>query len=433
MSLRMLTPLLALLSTTVFATDYQADLDKVQQLLAQDTAFNASERQHAEAMLTALRRDAPSLSAPAFQLGVAKLFALAQNGHTMLLTGLWPSQFNRIAVRTQVFADGIFVLDADDRTLIGQKLLAIDGQPAEQLRQRFTEYWGALPNKCDDWLGYWLESAELLHAAGLAEKPDALTLQVQNSKGKISEVTLPASVQLPAHGRYAFFSHSRLVELLPANLAARAPTPLYLAEPDKLFRHAALPELNAFYLQLRYNTHAAGQRLDSAFIDAALAAIAAQKPQHIIVDLRLNSGGDLNNTRALMQTLPTLLPANGKIFAITSGRTFSAGIASLGYLKQAGGDRVVIVGEPVGDMLEYWAEGSLVELPVSKAEILIATERHNYVTGCQEADCHGSIRKHPIRVQSLAPDIRAPLRYQDYQRGIDPALQAIVTALKPAS
>lgn len=201
MSLRALTPLLALLSTTVLATDYQADLDNVQQLLAQDTAFDASERQQAEALLAALRRDAPSLSAPAFQLSVAKLFALAHNGHTMLLTGLWPSQFNRIAVRTQVFADGIFVLDADDRTLIGQKLLAIDDHPVDELRQRFTEYWGALPNKCDDWLGYWLESAELLHAAGLADKPDALTLRVQNSKGKIREITLPASVQPPAHGR----------------------------------------------------------------------------------------------------------------------------------------------------------------------------------------------------------------------------------------
>lgn len=427
----LLSPLLG--AGTAQAADYRPDVDAVQQLLAQDIAFNPAERQHAEAMLAELRRDADKLSAAEFQLRVAKLFALARNGHTMLLTGLWPSDFNRIPARIQVFADGVFILDADDRRLIGQQLLAIEGQPIAQLRQRCTEYWGAVPAKCDDWLGYWLESAELLHAAGLAAKPDQLTLRLQNSKGKITDVTLTAKLQPPAHGRYTFFSHSRLVELLPANLPARIAAPLYLQEPDKLFRYAALPELNAFYLQFRYNTHAAGQRLDSAFIDAALAAIAQQKPTHIVVDLRLNSGGDLNNTRALMQTLPTLLPPEGKIFAITSGRTFSAGIASLGYLKQAGGDRVVIVGEPVGDELEFWAEGSLVELPVSKAEILVATERHNYVTGCPEPDCHGSIRKHPIKVQSLAPDIMAPLRYQDYQRGLDPALRAITAVLKPAS
>jgi hypothetical protein len=130
-----------------------------------------------------------------------------------------------------------------------------------------------------------------------------------------------------------------------------------------------------------------------------------------------------------MQALPTLLPETGRIFAITSGRTFSAGIASLGYLKQAGADRVVIVGEPIGDELEYWAEGSLTELPVCKAEVLYATERHNYQTGCPEADCHGSIRRHPIRVQSLAPDLLTPLRYEDYRRGIDPALAAITAQI----
>ncbi|NQD37581.1 hypothetical protein HPT27_11135 [Permianibacter sp. IMCC34836] len=413
-----------------YGDEFTADIETVRKLLQQDAAFTVTEREQAYAVLEPLSKRASDISTAAFQLEVSRIFALAHNGHTMLVAGLWPSQFNRIPVRTHVFADGLFIIDADEPTLIGEKILAIDDHPVDELRQAFAQYWGAVPGKRDDWLGYWLESAELLHAAGLAEKPDVLTLRVQNSKGKISEVSLPATVQPPAHGRYTFFSHSRLVELLPANLSPRIPTPLYLAEPDKLFRYASLPDLNAFYLQLRYNTHAAGQRLDSSFIDAVLAAIAAQKPQHIIVDLRLNSGGDLNNTRALMQTLPTMLPPNGKIFAITSGRTFSAGIASLGYLKQAGGDRVVIVGEPIGDALEYWAEGNLVELPVSKAEVLIATERHNYVTGCPEDDCHGSILKHPIRVQSLAPDISAPLRYQDYQHGIDPALRAIAAALK---
>jgi hypothetical protein len=184
-------------------------------------------------------------------------------------------------------------------------------------------------------------------------------------------------------------------------------------------------------VQLRYNNHVDGQRVND-FVERATALIREQQPRHLIVDLRLNSGGDLNTTRDFMQILPALLPDNGTIYAITSGRTFSAGIASLGYLKQAGGDRVRIVGEPIGDELEYWAEGSLTELPVSKAQILNATERHNYQTGCPEPDCHASIRDHPIRVRSLAPDLLTPLRYEDYRRGIDPALDAIIARLPSA-
>jgi hypothetical protein len=127
--------------------------------------------------------------------------------------------------------------------------------------------------------------------------------------------------------------------------------------------------------------------------------------------------------------LPGLLPSDGRIFVLTSGRTFSAGIASAGYLKQAAPTRVKIVGEPIGDHLEFWAEGGFSLLPVSKAAVLAATERHNYITGCPEPDCHNSIRRHPIRVQSLEPDIAAPLTYADYRAGRDPALEAVRKAL----
>ena len=411
------------------AVNYGPDIETVQKLLTQDASFSAAEREQAESAFSDLRKRADGLSVAAFQLEVARLFALAHNGHTMLVAGLWPSQFNRIPVRMQRFADGIFIIDADNPTLIGRKVVSVDDQAIEDLRQRFGEFWGAVPAKRDDWLGYWLESPELLHAAGMARHVDRLSLRLQDGQGSNTTATLKATVQPPAHGRYAFFHSSRLVEHLGANLVSNTTIPLYLAEPDKLFRYASLPEWNAFYLQLRYNIDVGKQRVNE-FVEAATAAIKEQKPTHLIVDLRLDSGGDLNTTRAFMQALPPLLPGNGRIFAITSGRTFSAGIASLGYLKQAGGDSVIIVGESIGDELEYWAEGNLTELSVSKAEVLYATERHNYQTGCPEPDCHGSIRRHPIRVQSLAPDLLTPLRYEDYRRGIDPALAAITAEIQ---
>mgnify|MGYP006147918211 CR=1 FL=1 len=41
-----------------------------------------------------------------------------------------------------------------------------------------------------------------------------------------------------------------------------------------------------------------------------------------------------------MQAIPEIVGADGHVYAITSGRTFSAGIASVAYLKQAAGDLV---------------------------------------------------------------------------------------------
>jgi hypothetical protein len=67
-----------------------------------------------------------------------------------------------------------------------------------------------------------------------------------------------------------------------------------------------------------------------------------------------------------------------------------------------------------------------VRLPGLGAFLAYATERHNYVTGCPEPDCHAPLRARPIRVRSLQPDIPAPLSFADYLAGRDPAMEAIV-------
>jgi hypothetical protein len=155
-----------------------------------------------------------------------------------------------------------------------------------------------------------------------------------------------------------------------------------------------------------------------------LAVFRRRRPRNIVVDLRFNMGGDLNIAREFMRALPGI--ASDHVYAITSGRTFSAAISSLGYLKQAAGDRLTIVGEPIGDRLQFWAEGDIMTLPGLGAMILYASERHNYMTGCPEADCHAAIREHPIRVRSLQPDIATPLTWADFQARRDPAMAAIL-------
>lgn len=145
--------------------------------------------------------------------------------------------------------------------------------------------------------------------------------------------------------------------------------------------------------------------------------------------MRLNSGGDLNKTRDFVQSLPNL--ASGRIFVLTSPCTFSAAISTVGYLKQAVPDRVTIVGEMVGDRLEFFAEGRGVDLPNSGIGIGVATQRHDYKTGCKPfSDCHGNVVRFPIAVPTLAPDIPAAWTIEALRTGRDPALDAVVKSLK---
>ena len=73
----------------------------------------------------------------------------------------------------------------------------------------------------------------------------------------------------------------------------------------------------------------------------------------------------------------------------------------------------------------------MISLPNSGGAVLSATERHDYRTGCRGIEnCHGSVVRHPIAVQSLAPDIEAPWTIEVYRAGRDPAMEAVAAALR---
>ena len=86
---------------------------------------------------------------------------------------------------------------------------------------------------------------------------------------------------------------------------------------------------------------------------------------------------------------------------------------------------MTIVGKPVGDELDFWAEGTAIMLPHSGTAVGFSTERHNYQTGCPEPECHPPIQRHPIAVKTLAPDVSPAFTWADFAAGRDPYLDAV--------
>jgi hypothetical protein len=111
---------------------------------------------------------------------------------------------------------------------------------------------------------------------------------------------------------------------------------------------------------------------------------------------------------------------------LTSPWTFSAAITTVAALKQAGGSKVMIVGEPVGDGLAFWAEGGAFNLPNSGITAYFTTARHDYARPCtNRRTCFWLNELFPVRVRNLQPEISAPLTFAAYSTGRDPALDAI--------
>jgi hypothetical protein len=89
------------------------------------------------------------------------------------------------------------------------------------------------------------------------------------------------------------------------------------------------------------------------------------------------------------------------------------------------------VGEAAGDRLNFFAEGQPITLPNSGAMVLMATERHDYVTGGKGyTDCHGQVVEFPIAAETLEPEVKAPWTLDAYVRGRDPGMDAAARALR---
>jgi hypothetical protein len=404
---------LALSASAALAAPGPADIDAVRTYVDRNRAYSPAERAEALRRLELL----PGLVAtPArFELEVAHIAALADNGHSVLLPPQWPSRFRRSPVHLGLFADGLYVVAANRRELVGRRVLRINGRDWREIRAAYARYQGGLPGFRDQFVTLFMEMPALLAAAGFGSDRDRIAFTL-DARGRPGTVTVRA-VLAPYRDEAAFTGQSPLLD--GARMLPEAGVPLYLRQRGLLFRLVFPPALDGAYIQL----NAIRGLGISTFFEATLATLRERRPRNIVVDLRFNMGGDLNIARDFMQALPGI--ARDRVYAITSGRTFSAAIASLGYLKQAAGDRLTIVGEPIGDRLEFWAEGDILPLPGLGAMLLYASERHNYMTGCPEPDCHAAIRERPIRVRSLQPDIPTTLSWADYRAGRDPAMAAI--------
>ena len=418
----------------------RADLAQFRsEFLARDRAYTALARRAAEQRLDRLEARAVEIDATAFALELARIVALADNGHTLSYAGPRAAKTNRVAIRMAPFGTDFHVLHARaaQADLLGARLLAIDGRPLAQLREAGRSLSGGLDAWRDRRTPLLLESPQQLHALGLAQRPDAAVYRFVTTDGRVVERRLaaePAGVRRP----HADTARLLLPETVPAELDGAdsgwrpllppARAPWALQEADQPLRWRAAPELAALVIEMRQTIDAPNAKL-ATFFEAVRQAVRTHAPTHLLLDLRLNSGGDLTQARDFAESLPQLVP--GRIFVLTSPWTFSAAISITGYLKQAAPARVSIVGEPVGDRLEFFAEGRMVSLRHSGEVLLFATERHDYADGCRQfSDCHEPVRRRPIAVPDLAPDIDAPWTLEAYRRGADPALEAVAAALR---
>ncbi len=438
-------------------------------LLEMDRSFTPERAALFNRQIDALSRSAGKLDTAALEMGIAKGVALADNGHTNVLGAARGLTLNAIPLRFYWFSDGLRIVKADPAhaMLLGAKVLTIAGRAPSDLVSLFKPYVGGSSSLRRELSIYLMESPQAMQAIGLQASLSASNLAVQLPDGRTSQLIVvadptPAAGSQPRRSPQTdIFDARELIwprrDLSPVSLPTAAPypeptgdgrrwthvldgrkVPFTLQHPNLFYWATYLERGAVLFVQLNAVMDQPGREPLKEFLARTLEDAKARKPRFAIVDLRSDPGGSYPVTAAFTRDLPALIPQNGKVFILTSANTFSAGLITAARLKFFAGHRGEIVGEPMGDRPQFWAEAATrIVLPNSRLRIGYATGYHDWQNGCSLARifiCYPPNYVFGIAAGDLTPAIPVSWSFADYLAGRDSAVEKVLklTADSPA-
>ncbi len=362
--------------------------------------------------------DAKLDSLPRHQVIVemARIVGMVEDGHTNIAPTRDPKiGFRAFPIGLYFFDDGLYVRAAHEahRDLVGAKVIGFGDRTVAQAYAAVRQIVGRDNEQNALFFApHLLAMPEVLHAFGLSDSPDRARLVIERD-GKRSTVELsdpqPATM-MPPDTDTSFMPR-------PGWVDARATTPLWLKDADSKFRMEYLGAYKLLYVQ--FNQVGNEKEESLAQFAARIGQAAASQPvEKIVLDLRLNRGGNGMLVPPLIAALLRATPPEAKrqLFAITGRSTFSAAQFLVNDLEKY--TEAVLVGEPTGGKANSHGDSRRITLPNSGITVRVST------IWWQEDERD--------RRPWSAPAVAAPLTFDAYRRGEDPALAAIL-AYRPAT
>ena len=318
--------------------------------------FHAVSRTRFRKEAESLASRSPDLTHEQLVVGLMRLVALAgeRDGHTAIspFDIAHARRLNVYPLRLYDFADGLHVVGSiGGEDLTGRKLTAISGTPIAEVVERVKPL---VPRDNDSGLRWLLPefvtAAEVLRGLGIVTGATAVFRFADASEVSLDPVAA--------------------AEVSRTLGSARAPLPtshdpLWLRRPDETQWLITIRNGSAVYLGYRRTTEPTDD------VAQRLLALAQQpKVRRVIVDVRLNHGGDNRTYRPLLEVLSR--PAiGGKTIVLLGRGTFSAAgnfVADVDRYTKAR-----LVGEPSGGAPSQWGDSEAVALARAGLTVRVAT------------------------------------------------------------
>lgn len=408
------------------------DIDYLSKLVAMDRSYSPQTRAEAEKYMAALARSKTVLPRSNFRTAVMEIAALADNGHTH--AGYDPgAEPLELPVRVAAFSDGLYVMHTTKpyAGLLGGRVVSIDGHTIDAVMARLERLRGGSAQWRKLYAEFYMSWLDVLVGVGIAPNMHLSTWTVTSPSG--ASITRALMPYLPDKDE-PFIFIKRIYSSAPLNGLGRdwvafrpdRPQPIAFSDFDTPFRRFRLPHTCVMVVQIK-TSEDEGQSRIKDFLAATKTDMRANEPCQLIFDDRFNDGGDYTNLAGFAADLPNLVKPNGRIYLLVSPITFSAGITTAAFIKQAGGNRVTILGEPVGDRLAFFAEGGRGCLPNYHLCMSYETGKHDYAHPCTNWDtCFWLNWFFPVRVKTLEPDEIVSMSFADWRQGRDPVFERAV-------
>jgi hypothetical protein len=372
--------------------------------------FHTTTRGQFEGAVRRLHERIPALARHQIVVELARIAASVGDGHTNVAPTRDPKiSFRTLPFKLYLFGDGLFVRAAErgHAGLLGARVVRIGEATPEEAVARAREIVGR-DNEMDVkfFAPLLLAMPEVLHALGLSDGPDAARFTFEKS-GRQQTLTLrpsgPADL-LPPDTDLSWLPKEGWVDMRDG-----APTPLWLEDPKNKFRFEQLPGTKVVYAQINEVNGEADESL-ADFSKRLLAFVEANEVEKLVLDLRLNRGGNGMLLRPLVVGLiKSKVNRPGRLFALIGRSTWSAAQFLLNDLE--GYTDVLFVGEPSGSKGNTYGDSRRITLPNSGVTVRVSVY---YWQDWAPWDAR----------PWTAPHVTAELSSEEYRAGGDPALKA---------
>ena len=340
------------------------------------------------------------------QLLVEILRIVAMTGERDGHMGLFPLMnharpLHLAPIRVWAFPEGMFVVASPERPdLVGSRLVALEGRPVDEVsalvrplvtRDNESSLILRLPE--------FMITGEILHGLGIAPTADEVRFTVERTNGERADARL-RTLAGPAY--WNLIQHVWAPPPPPG-----VATPLWLRNQQQAQWFAKLARGRVVYAVYSQTTES------RQFATALLKRARAPKVRRVIVDVRLNGGGDNTTYYALLNALRSrVVNKPGRLVLLTGRVTFSAAGNFVAEVDAA--TRARIVGEAAGGSPHNYGDAIDVVLPALGWTVHVPPQ---YV----------EVLGRPDERASIEPDVPVQIGASDHFAGRDPVLARAIS------